>query len=168
MFIRQRQTDNPSAIPLTFQFSPHSSTSTLRKHIENYHEQEYINVCASNGWKNQLPKRAAAIAAQVAATADSTSNSEPFSDEAFLHKIINWVVTDDQVSPKYINCSILIFYFFQFSPSELLRFRNYANYFFYSAKNSTMRTSPNVTNFTMLFSKHGGVTTVLCENSSRF
>ena len=108
--------DNPSATPIIFQFSPHSSTSTLRKHIENFHEQEYTDICSANGWKNQLPKRAA-IAAQAAATTDPNSKSEPFSDEAFLNKIINWIVTDDQVSLKHINCFILIYLFFQISNS---------------------------------------------------
>lgn len=160
MFIRQRQADNPSAVPLIFEFSPHSSTTTLRKHIENYHEQEYINVCTSNGWKNQLPKRAAVLAAQAAQAATATSNPEPFSDEAFLQKITNWVVADDQVSGKHI-IFVLITLFFQFSPSEQLRLLNCANYFFYSAKNLMMRTSQNVTSSAMPLSKHGSVIIVL-------
>ena len=117
MFIRQQQTDNPSVGPLIFQFSPHSSTTTLCKHIENYHEQEHINICSSNSWKNQLPKRVAALTAQAAATGvtmDPNSNPELFSNEALLHKIINWVFADDQVSPdsKIINHFILITFLF--------------------------------------------------------
>ena len=115
MFIRQRRADNPSAVPVIFEFSPHSSTTTLRKHIENYHEQEYSDICSSNGWKNQLPKRAAVLAAQAAQAAGTTdpklSSREPFSNEAFLHKIINWVVADDQVSDKNTNSCVNDFFF---------------------------------------------------------
>jgi len=89
---RAKKADNPTADIPSFEFSPNSSNTTLRKHLGRHHRDEYINVCSSNSWQNRLSENP-----QVVSGA-SNLNRENFSDEAFLQKIVKWIVGDDQVS----------------------------------------------------------------------
>jgi hypothetical protein len=82
--------DSPS-----YEFSPNSSNTTLRKHLARQHKDEYITTCSSNGWKNQLPVPGNAV--PVSEPGAPNTNKEIYSDDAFLQKIVNWIVADDQV-----------------------------------------------------------------------
>jgi hypothetical protein len=79
----------------SFEFSPISSNTTLRKHLGRHHKDEYITICSSNGWKNQLPGNT--VPASVSGPGALNANREIYSDDAFLQKIVNWIVADDQV-----------------------------------------------------------------------
>ena len=86
----------------SFEFSSNSSNTTLRKHLAKHHRDEYIGIC-SNSWRNQLP--GITVPASVTITVAPGTTRESYSNDAFLQKIVNWIVADDQV---------LLFYYYLF------------------------------------------------------
>ena len=87
----------------SFEFSSNSSNTTLQKHLAKHHRDEYIGICSSNSWRNQLP--GITVPASVTITAAPGTTRESYSDDAFLQKIVNWIIADDQV---------LLFYYYLF------------------------------------------------------
>jgi hypothetical protein len=97
IYYREKQELDPNTILAMFAFSPLSSNSSLRKHLEREHEEQYIEVCTANGWKIQLPKWLERERNQSRIISEDATR-EPFTDDTFIRKVINWVIADDQAS----------------------------------------------------------------------
>lgn len=106
MDFSQKQINNPTAVFPTFQFKPATSNSSLRKHLKSQHEEEYTNICSSNGWKNQLP--GIREQSEQSGTTTAKVGRESFMEDLFLQKIVNWIVADDQVSQKVVAVPLLL------------------------------------------------------------
>lgn len=71
--------------------------------MENYHEDEYVEVCRVKGWDMKLAKRRARNAiSKEQETLDLHLRPLPdrpaYSLESFHKQLINFIVADDQVS----------------------------------------------------------------------
>jgi hypothetical protein len=75
--------------------------SSLRVHLEKVHKEEYLRLCKEKGWKNQLPTEVKARKAACLAASQSLGQGvhprQPYSQEALLKHLINFIVADDQV-----------------------------------------------------------------------
>ncbi|KAM6491205.1 hypothetical protein JOM56_013444 [Amanita muscaria] len=92
----KKKRDEDPTLPVV-EFSPNSSNSTLRKHLDAFHHQECVDVCTANGWKIQLLTWIRCNTQPLVIAADTTH--EPFTDDTFIRKIVNWVIVDDQTFP---------------------------------------------------------------------
>ena len=91
-----KETDGDAAVAgRSVSYSSGCSTTSLRKHIGQYHAEEYVAACKMHGWKVQI------------GDPDSSSSSDPkikrppFSLDGFVKRLVKFIVADDQVSDKY-------------------------------------------------------------------
>jgi hypothetical protein len=73
-----------------------TATSTLRNHLGKAHRADYDQICAQNGWKNNLAE-AEKQKAETAKTVAQVATREQFSVEGLLKRIARFIVADDQV-----------------------------------------------------------------------
>ena len=84
---------------IKYQYSNKSSTTTLRPHIEKYHLELYLQLQKQRGWKILLP----GLVSQARSQATSTANSlqevarDRFDEPTFHGRLVEFIVTDDQV-----------------------------------------------------------------------
>jgi len=64
----------------------------LCKHLESYHQSEYLRLCEEHGWTMMLPK----LRAEKALLAEHARPA--YSQEKFLEALVRFIVTDNQVS----------------------------------------------------------------------
>jgi hypothetical protein len=109
---------NPSkAMGLNYQFATSTSNSTLRGHLQKYHDDEYTRLKQERGWQGKLP-RMQALELSRQSTLDSVvqagvENRVKYSKPALLRHLIDFIVADDQVCSfpfvvvlhNLINCS---------------------------------------------------------------
>ncbi|KAI0919445.1 hypothetical protein AcV7_006181 [Taiwanofungus camphoratus] len=95
-----------------YTFSTSTSNTSLRVHLERYHEDIYLSKCTEFGWLMQLPKRrerekeAKALsvkAEQLAAINQSGVSRGLFSLSEFHQHLIRFIVADDQ-SLNVVQC----------------------------------------------------------------
>jgi hypothetical protein len=100
-FSREKYNENKAAWPTnhTFTFSAATGNSSLRVHLENHHADEYEQLCATKGWRMQLPKKRRDDT-EASIGQEATPGAPPrleYSRQNFLRAIIKFVVADDQV-----------------------------------------------------------------------
>jgi hypothetical protein len=107
---RQQHTINSSVNEISF--APTTGTSTLRKHLADYHISAWVKGCD----KLEVPITAAAIKYQVTQHRlrqgsrqgqqthfdSGTPQPQAYSEEAFVDALVEWIVADDQVSLEFI------------------------------------------------------------------
>lgn len=100
-FSRTKKEENPNLFPpsIKFDYSPSTSTSTLCKHMMKKHEQQFLQACINFNW--DIPQVQTDVNTDPVSSA-SVPGREPFSSEALLKHIVNFVVADDQVSLFFI------------------------------------------------------------------
>lgn len=86
-----------------------SGTSTLRRHLYTKHLEEWINGCKAAGVKITATdegvqkaladfNRQQGLESESQGTGRSVPIYHPYSPEAFVDAIVEWIVSDDQVS----------------------------------------------------------------------
>jgi len=118
-----------------FTFSTKTSTTSLRRHLGIQHREEYLQLAGQGRWKNQL------LGNKAAATVNVAQFRTPFSQEAFLDYLVNFIIVDNQVS-------ILLYGHiyqanFSLSQSMLSNVQNFVNFFYSCAQSYKTRTSPD-------------------------
>jgi hypothetical protein len=101
--------ENPHAFPKNElpSYSPKTATTGLRRHITKKHVPEYTKACKDFGW--ELHRDLDPDAGPLPAPANDLKKREPFTSEALLRHIVNFIVADDQVSIfKYHHLSVMI------------------------------------------------------------
>lgn len=81
-------------------FSPQTVNATLQNHLEKYHADEHLRLCAEKKWSNQLPKMHVNTTTEGSNGPRDAQNNRPrqtFSQTTFLTHIINFIVANDQV-----------------------------------------------------------------------
>ena len=73
-----------------------TSTSSLRHHLDNYHQDLYLRLAKERNWKNLLPSFASQAQSQGANEA-STRRRDEFTKEKFHHYLLEFIMVDDQV-----------------------------------------------------------------------
>ena len=75
-------------------YSPRSSNTTLRVHLDNGHRDEYMTICKQKGWEMKI-----ASARQLQPGIVSTLDAQriPFSQAAFIQNLVMFVAANDQV-----------------------------------------------------------------------
>jgi hypothetical protein len=73
-----------------------TGNSNLRRHLRNYHPQEYDNVVVANKWDFQLSTQVN-VASNHSAHNATTRSVPPFSAATFLDHLVRFIVADDQV-----------------------------------------------------------------------
>lgn len=91
------QQEKPNLFPpsVKFDYSSSTSTSTLRKHLMKKHEKEFVEACVKFNWDVPQPQSDGNMGPISSAP---LPGREPFSSEALLKHIINFIIADDQVS----------------------------------------------------------------------
>ncbi|KAI0293994.1 hypothetical protein BC826DRAFT_362364 [Russula brevipes] len=93
---QKRALSDPS-YRVNFQFSASTSTSTLRVHLDHEHKDEYLRLHLARGWTTVLPSMKATDNADTVPNPGSKAQSPaPFSQEAFLEHLVNFIVASDQ------------------------------------------------------------------------
>jgi hypothetical protein len=94
---------NPDVKIPKYQFASTTGYQGLRRHLESQHKEEYLRKCQENGWKVQLPnlmKEQKEALAEVRKKAQEARS--PFTPEALLQHLVNFIVADDQVSSNQL------------------------------------------------------------------
>lgn len=83
---------------INYQYSPKSSTTTLRPHIEKYHLAIYMVEQKARGWKILLPGLVSQARSQAASMSQSQGEARvKFDVVTFRRRLVNFIVADDQV-----------------------------------------------------------------------
>jgi hypothetical protein len=142
--------------PHNYTFSPQTANATLRNHLQNYHAEEYLRLCAEGKWSNQLPKLHANTITDGSNGPRDASNKRPrptYSRTTFLTHIINFIVADDQVMLNKLNVHHTNR--FLHSPSMLSNVPSFAISSFFFARISKTRTSRTTRRFMRRLSRLG-------------
>src|SRR6202042_589562 len=104
---RKRKEADPANWPsnIKYEYSPKTSTLSLRPHIEKYHLQLFQQLAKENGWKILLPGLVSQARSQ-ASTVGSAQDEPPdtFDESTFHWYLLNFIVADDQVSCLFHFC----------------------------------------------------------------
>ena len=76
-------------------YSPKTATTGLRRHLTKKHELDYTRACKDFGW--DAHRDPDPDAGPLSGPAKELKEREPFTSEALLRYIVNFVVADDQV-----------------------------------------------------------------------
>jgi hypothetical protein len=82
-----------------YEYSAHSSNTSLRPHIELHHLLLYTQLAEKYGWKIQLPgvvKSRSALTDGAPSPANS-QREDRFTERSFHEHLVNFIVADDQV-----------------------------------------------------------------------
>jgi hypothetical protein len=91
---RKRSEESPGSVTISFRFSPNTSNTTLRKHLDlKQHRDEYLRLHKERGWNSQLDSMKAA---GTVPTPEAPSLA-PFSQMSFLDHLRDFIIADDQV-----------------------------------------------------------------------
>jgi hypothetical protein len=75
-----------------------SSTTTLRKHLETYHPDEYLEVCTTHGWPIAIESLRKKSHQQMQQRSIEASKArEAVTAGGLLQHLVNWIAADDQV-----------------------------------------------------------------------
>jgi hypothetical protein len=77
------------------EYSPSTSTGSLRVHLEACHAYKYLEVCCEKGWTVKIKSLTLSKNSQQATI--QPEPRPPFSTGRFKAALVNWVVADDQV-----------------------------------------------------------------------
>jgi hypothetical protein len=139
-----------------YMFSPQTVNATLWNHLEKYHADEYLWLCAEKKWSNQLPKMCANTTTEGSNGPRDAQNNRPrptFSWTTFLTHIINFIVADDQVwlnKQKVHDANR-----FLLSPSMSSNVQSFVICFFSFARIFKTKTSHIARRFARRSSRHG-------------
>jgi len=126
--VRKRALSDPS-YRVNFQFSASTSTSTLRVHLDHEHKDEYLRLHLARGWTTVLPSMKATDNADTVPNPGSKAQSRvPFSQEAFLEHLVNFIIASDQVGTTSL--SPLPRLLISLSQSTLSNLLSFASFFF--------------------------------------
>ena len=93
--LRRRQSTDKG---LSSSYSPTTSNTTLRHHLDKAHKDEYLRISSTQGWKTQLPSlRATSEAPSDSQLGSNVQSRTPFSIKAFRTHLTELIVADDQV-----------------------------------------------------------------------
>ena len=98
---RNAKEADPARWPSTikYEYSPKTSTSSLRPHIERHHLQLFQQLAKERGWKILLPGLVSSARLQASIVdAAQGEQFEAFDKDTFHRKLLNFIVADDQVS----------------------------------------------------------------------
>ena|ERR1700676_2382782 len=73
-----------------------SSMTTLRKHLEAYHSEEYREACRMHNWEIAI-ESIRKTHKQEKAHMNSQIMKEEFTKDGFVGQLISWITADDQV-----------------------------------------------------------------------
>ncbi|KIM83096.1 hypothetical protein PILCRDRAFT_69854, partial [Piloderma croceum F 1598] len=92
-------------------FSSQTGNNSLRVHLDNFHKQEYVELCNQQRWCNLLPsmRRNDTSEASIGQGTQDDLPRSTFSRKSFLTHIINFVVADDQASFNILETRIMCF-----------------------------------------------------------
>ena len=79
-----------------YTYAKTTSTSSLRRHLDNYHQDLYLRLAKERNWKNMLPSFASQARSQGANEA-SAGRRDEFTEEKFHRYLLEFIVVDDQV-----------------------------------------------------------------------
>ena len=88
-----------------FKYSKNTSTTSIRRHIEKVHFDEYMDLCKANNWRVLLPGLTSRARTQAASEA-SASGRRPeveFSLQKFHQSLLKFIIADDQVCEHCIS-----------------------------------------------------------------
>jgi hypothetical protein len=80
-----------------------SSTSTLRRHIETFHPDEYQEACKTHGWEIMIESIRKNHQLEETLLAKKQVMKEPFTIDGFIMRLTSWITADDQVRATYMN-----------------------------------------------------------------
>jgi hypothetical protein len=84
-----------------------TATGTLRNHLGKAHREDYDKLCAQNGWKNNLAEADIQKAAKEKAVSQAAKREE-FTVNGLLHRLVRFIVADDQVRSISLSYCVLI------------------------------------------------------------
>jgi hypothetical protein len=93
---RKRSKESPGSSHVSFRFSPNTSNTTLRKHLDAKHIDEYLRLHKARGWDSQLDSMKKA-ASTVPTPVSEGQSVVPFSEKSFLDHLRDFIIADDQV-----------------------------------------------------------------------
>ena len=71
-----------------------SATSTIRKHLQRYHETEWVNTVQHKKLKGHIEPHEQ----HNGTGGDSPAQEAPFTVAGFYERLIRWIIVDDQAS----------------------------------------------------------------------
>jgi hypothetical protein len=82
-----------------YKYSPNTSNTALRPHIELRHVSLYTQLAKAYGWKIQLQglMRSQSALTDNAASPANSQREDKFSQRSFHEHLVNFIVADDQV-----------------------------------------------------------------------
>jgi len=83
-------------VTTNYTYAKTTSTSSLRRHLDNYHQDLYLRLAKERNWKNMLPSFASQARSQGANEA-SAGRRDEFTEEKFHRYLLEFIVVDDQV-----------------------------------------------------------------------
>jgi hypothetical protein len=90
--------EDPNSSSVKYAFSPNTSNTSLRMHLDRYHRNAYIAFCEANNYPNQLASHKALLAKDNLADQSDMGPRPKYSPAQLLKSIVNFVIADDQVS----------------------------------------------------------------------
>ncbi|KAI0282240.1 hypothetical protein BC826DRAFT_888847, partial [Russula brevipes] len=84
---------SPGSLRVGFQFSPTTSNSTLWKHLDHNHKDEYLCLHQARGWTHQLDSMK--TAGTVPTPVSEAQSLAPFSQKSFLEDLGDVIVAND-------------------------------------------------------------------------
>jgi len=90
--------DPQNATGVQHTFSPFTSNTSLRMHLDKYHRQAYNAFCEANNCLNQLPSHKALVTKLNPADQRNTGPRPKYTPDQLLKSIVNFVIADDQAS----------------------------------------------------------------------
>jgi hypothetical protein len=80
-----------------YEYSKTTSNTSLRRHIENFHLDQYKILAKENGWKIQLAGLVSQARSQAASEATAVGRPDKFDEQTFHQFLLKFIVVDDQV-----------------------------------------------------------------------
>jgi hypothetical protein len=87
-------------------YSPKTSTTTLREHLMKKHHDAYIQACTEFGWEMRRDSHDGDPLSPTSSR--DNAGREPFTSQSLVKFIANFIVADDQVSIHLINSILLL------------------------------------------------------------
>ena len=101
-YSRAKAEKDPKSVSIKYSYAASTATGNLRKHLQKNHEAEYTETMIEKGWKPPS-LRASQLASSTGSTGATGKLPAPqYSVEAFIEKLVKFVVVDDQVKVSHL------------------------------------------------------------------